>query len=101
MTVRARSSSGSDASINKTGRFQTSLASLEVEVKDIARFPPDGWAFFAFGAGEKATLTAPPLAKTSDCYECHTKHTAVDNTFVQFYPTLLEVARQKGRQPGF
>jgi len=36
------------------------------------------------------------------CVECHTKQTAVERTFVQFYPTLLEVARQKGTlKPGF
>jgi len=36
------------------------------------------------------------------CVECHTKHTAVERTFVQFYPTLLEVARRMGTlKPGF
>ena len=30
-----------------------------------------------------------------------TKHTAVERTFVQFYPTLLEVARRMGTvKPG-
>jgi hypothetical protein len=34
--------------------------------------------------------------------ECHTQHTAVERTFVQFYPTLLEVARRKGTlKPAF
>ena len=85
--------SDSDASINKAGRFQTGFAGLEAEVKD-SRFP-DGWAFFGF---EPAASTAPPLAgeRVAACVECHTKNTAVERTFVQFYPTLLEVARQKG-----
>ena len=41
---------------------------------------------------------AEPLAgdKVAPCVECHTKNTAVERTFVQFYPTLLEVARSKG-----
>jgi acyl carrier protein phosphodiesterase len=30
------------------------------------------------------------------CYSCHTQHAAVDTTFVQFYPTLLEIAKKKG-----
>ena len=30
------------------------------------------------------------------CYSCHLEHGAVDTTFVQFYPTLLEIATQKG-----
>ena len=31
-----------------------------------------------------------------DCYSCHEQHGAVDTTFVQFYPTLIELAKQKG-----
>jgi hypothetical protein len=90
--------SSSEASINKAGRFQTNLVALEAEVKD-SRLP-DGWAFFNFGAKD----VAPPLTgdRAADCVECHTKHTAVERTFVQFYPTLLEVARQKKTlKPGF
>ena len=90
--------SESEGSINKSGRFQTGLVAVEAEVKD-SRFP-DGWAYFNFGSG----TDAPPLAgeQVARCIECHTKHTAVERTFVQFYPTLLEVARQKGTlKPGF
>jgi len=78
------------------GRFQTDLLVLEAEVKD-ARFP-DGWAFFNFGRGTALTDVAAPLSgeAVAPCVECHTKHTAVERTFVQFYPTLLEVARQRG-----
>jgi hypothetical protein len=90
------------ASINKGGRFQTNLRSLEVEVKDTKRFGPDGWAFFLFGAGDRAKERTGPEPKNSDCNACHAEHGAVDNTFVQFYPTLLQVARQKGTlRPGF
>jgi len=35
-----------------------------------------------------------PLKK--DCYSCHREHAAVDTTFVQFYPTLLPIAKHKG-----
>jgi hypothetical protein len=96
---------------NTTGRFQTRLVGLEAEVKD-AKFP-DGWAFYNFRL--KAEATAPaggaalaesvaPLAgkDVASCVECHTKSTAVERTFVQFYPTLLDVARAKGTlNPGF
>ena len=47
---------------------------------------------------------AQPLSgeTLAGCVECHTKHTAVERTFVQFYPTLLEVARRMGTlKPGF
>lgn len=99
LEVRA---SGSDASINKAGRFQTGLAALEAEVKD-SRFP-GGWAFFNFGPARSMKDVTEPLSgqAVAPCVECHTTHTAVERTFVQFYPTLLEVARQKGTlKPGF
>jgi hypothetical protein len=96
-----RSSSG-EGSITKGGRFQTELTGIEAEVKD-SRFP-DGWAFFNFGQARSLKDAAEPLAGQSvaECVDCHTKNTAVERTFVQFYPTLLEVARQKGTlKPGF
>jgi hypothetical protein len=92
-----RSATGTEP--NTTGRFQTDFLALEAEVKD-SRFP-DGWAFYGFqqGAGSAAPLAAK---EAEQCVECHTKHTAVERTFVQFYPTLLEVARKKGTvKPGF
>ncbi len=98
--------SATEAPPNTGGRFQTRLVGLEAEVKD-ARFP-DGWAFYNFRLKPEATVTAAGAAAIADsvaplagqdvasCIECHTKNTAVERTFVQFYPTLLEVARAKG-----
>jgi hypothetical protein len=84
--------SATDAPPNTNGRFQTRLVGIEAEVKD-ARFS-DGWAFFNFrGADNAAPLAGQDVAS---CVECHTKNTAVERTFVQFYPTLLDVARAKG-----
>ena len=94
--------SASEGSINRGGRFATELVLLEAEVKD-DRFP-DGWAFFVFGPGDALAKSAAPLAPgaAAPCVECHTEHAAVERTFVQFYPTLLEVAREKGTlKPGF
>jgi hypothetical protein len=111
--------SATEAPPNTAGRFQTRLVGLEAEVKD-ARFP-DGWAFYNFrlkpdattlkpdatAAADRAAAIAdsvPPLAgkDVASCVECHTKSTAVERTFVQFYPTLLAVARAKGTlNPGF
>jgi hypothetical protein len=88
--------SETNAAPNVGGRYQGEMLGLEAEVKD-TRFP-DGWAFFNFGRAPALTSAAAPL--TGDavraCIECHTQHTAVERTFVQFYPTLLEVARRKG-----
>jgi hypothetical protein len=68
-------------------------------VKD-ARFP-DGWAFYNFRLKPESAAMADSVAPlagkdVASCVECHTKNTAVERTFVQFYPTLLEVARAKG-----
>ena len=84
------------------GRFQAELLAVEAEVKD-SRFP-DGWAFFNFGRASALADSAAPLSGEAvrDCVQCHTEHTAVERTFVQFYPTLLEVARRRGTlKPGF
>jgi hypothetical protein len=81
--------SQSEGSINKGGHFQTSTAAIEVHVKDEKRFAGN-WAFFGFGEGKEAGKQFPASAS---CYSCHRDHGAVDTTFVQFYPTLLDVAR--------
>jgi hypothetical protein len=89
LEVRGATNKGS---INKQGYYQNGeIMGLEVHVKDAARFQ-GGWAFF----GDNDGKPAPQIAHTADCYACHKDHAAVDTTFVQFYPTLLEVARKKG-----
>jgi hypothetical protein len=89
LEVRASTSQGS---INKSGSYQSDLLAIESEVKDTAKFPGTGWAFFAFGKSNTGKL----LPRSEDCYACHRDHGAVDNTFVQFYPLLMDVAKQKG-----
>jgi hypothetical protein len=84
--------SGSHASINKGGHYQEDVVAIEVHVKDESRLP-NKWAFFTFKAGEPS---AKPLPATSSCQTCHEAHGAVDETFVQFYPTLAPIARSKG-----
>jgi hypothetical protein len=81
----------SKGSINKAGNYQSvDVMAREIHVKD-ARFPGK-WAFFGFGE-EK---TAKMIPQSADCYSCHAGHAAVDTTFVQFYPTLLPIAKAKG-----
>ena len=36
------------------------------------------------------------IPTSAGCYSCHAAHAAVDTTFVQFYPTLLPIAKSKG-----
>ena len=79
-------------SINKNGNYQDSeVMGREVHLKDSAHFP-EGWAFFGFNTDKSAKM----IPRTADCYSCHAQHAAVDNTFVQFYPTLLPIATAKG-----
>jgi hypothetical protein len=78
-------------SINKNGQTQSEqVLGRELHVKD-ARLD-GGWGFFAVvdsGIGK-------PIKRPAECYVCHEAHAAVDTTFVQFYPTLLPVAKAKG-----
>ena len=79
-------------SINQRGQFQdTSVNGIEVHVKDEKRFAGK-WAFFEFDSMQKSGTLVPEKAS---CYSCHAAHGAVDTTFVQFYPTLLPLAKEK------
>ena len=92
MLVLEGRKAGTKGSINKNGHFQTGeVMGLEVHVKDEARFPAGKWAFF----NAEDRVTGKLLPKEMDCYSCHDQHGAVDTTFVQFYPTLLEIAKKK------
>lgn len=77
---------------NHKGTSQSSVIGLGVHVKDEARFPGK-WAFFGFQGGE---TTASMIPVTAACYSCHAAQGASDTTFVQFYPTLLPIAKSKG-----
>lgn len=81
----------SRASINQRGNFQdTEIMGFEVHVRDEAK-TPGGWAFYGFD-NEKPAEQIPVAAP---CYSCHQQHAAVATTFVQFYPTLLPIAKEK------
>jgi hypothetical protein len=80
-------------SINNGGRTQGDVLAIEAAVKDTQRFrETGGWAYFGLGLKESAKA----FPATQECYSCHRDNTAVDNTFVQFYPELFAVAKQKG-----
>lgn len=81
----------SKGSINKGGHFQTDLRGIAAAVKDVNRFP-EKWAYFNFALNAESAPANPRQA----CWQCHTQHGAVDNTFVQFYPTLKPIAMKFG-----
>jgi len=84
-------SSATRGSINRGGHYQDAVVGMEAHVKDVGRFPKK-WAFFDLGT---SAATAKPLPANSACQTCHEKSGAVDETFVQFYPTLVPVAKAK------
>jgi hypothetical protein len=92
MFVLEARSSVAKGSINQRGHFQSAFLGMEAEVKDERRFPGK-WAFFDFSHSEDS---AKPIPFSAACYSCHARNGAVDNTFVQFYPTLLDIAKRKG-----
>lgn len=86
-------SSASNGSINKGGHYQDEIVGMEVHLKDEARFPATKWAFFEFGTSARTAKALPP---DLNCQTCHSMNGAVDQTFVQFYPTLIPTAKAKG-----
>ena len=82
--------STSKGSINQHGAFQSGdPVALEAHVHDSKRFK-GGWGFFSFDGAKSATM----IGYEASCYACHQAHAAVDTTFVQFYPTLLPLAKE-------
>src|SRR5262249_37296511 len=84
----------SDDPLSSGGRFQTQVHSREVHIKDASH---GGWLFYVF----RTDQAAKPLPKQELCTDCHGKNAATETTFVQYYPTLVDAAKQHGnyREP--
>ncbi|MEI9995374.1 MAG: cytochrome P460 family protein [Rhizomicrobium sp.] len=83
-----------NVSINLKGFVQTGVQGYTAHVKDTAHDKNRyGWAFYLFGPDDK---TGKLVTDPSLCAECHEKNGAVDTTFVQFYPTLIPIAKEHG-----
>ena len=74
---------------SKDGRFQTQSVGKEVHVKDVSK---GGWKYYIF---RKDAETGKVVRNQTGCDNCHSK-AAVDYTFVEFYPTLIEAAKKNG-----
>ena len=88
LEVRAARQHGS---INRSGNFQGEPQGIEMHLRDSVRFG-DRWVFASFDRSRTGKL----IPQSADCYACHAAHAAVDTTFVQFYPTLLQIAQRLG-----
>jgi hypothetical protein len=91
LEIRTAEANGS-INTGTTGRFQTAVRAVEFAVKDVKRFPNE-WAYFGF---RPDVTSAEPFPESAGCQACHSKNGAVEQTFVQFYPTLFGVAKAKG-----
>lgn len=91
MFVLEERTAESKGSINQGGHFQGELGGIAAAVKDSKRFAGK-WAYFNFGLDAKRARANP----ADSCWSCHNAHGAVDNTFVQFYPTLKPIAMKFG-----
>jgi hypothetical protein len=81
---------GTNTTPARQGQFATDVHMVEMAVKDSKRVP-EGWAYYGFGgpmAGGYRTSAAPQ--PKANCYDCHAKHAARDNVFMQFYGLLNE-----------
>lgn len=88
---------GSNATPARQGQFATDVHVVEMAVKDSRRVP-EGWAYYGFGGpmsgGYRAAAAPQPK---SSCYDCHVKHAARDNVFMQFYGLLNEAAPRRDK----
>ena len=76
-----------NVSINKAGRTQgTDVTGIELHAKIRGE-----WTFYERENDGSERLIPRPAS----CYTCHEQHAAVDTTFIQFYPTLLPIAKAK------
>jgi hypothetical protein len=86
---------GTNAMPARQGQFATDVHMVEMAVKDSKRVP-EGWAYYGFGGpmagGYQAAAAPQPRAR---CFDCHVKHAARDNVFMQFYGLLNEAAPKK------
>jgi hypothetical protein len=90
-------SSATEGSINEGGKYQVARVGLEAHVKDSSR-PGHLWKFYGF---DEKGAPADARGEGNPCTKCHVKNGGVEDTFVQFYPTLLPIARAKGTlRPG-
>jgi hypothetical protein len=90
LVVEQRAAEDMGPSPNHKGICQSSVIGIDLHVKDEARVPGK-WAFFDF----KGNPTASMMPLTARCYSRHDARGAVDTTSVQFYPTLLPIAKNK------
>lgn len=88
-------SSATHSNPNKQGNFQDAFLALEAEVKDSST--PEGWRYYGFGNGSNEAAAF----RRESCFDCHEQNAAVEHSFTQFYPQLLDVAIAAGTlKPG-
>ena len=71
------------------GLYEGEFLAVELAVKDRVN-SDDAWSYFDFSPeeGQNELRKSAKAFATNKCFDCHAEHGAVDNVFVQFYPTL-------------
>ncbi len=76
------------------GAYEGEFLAVELAVKDRAN-SEDAWTYFDFSPeeGQTALRKSAKAFATHKCYDCHAEHGAVDNVFVQYYPSLRRLQK--------
>jgi hypothetical protein len=87
--IKELASVGGKEETSGKGYFMGDFNSLEVTIKDAARFKdePGNWAYFSFDYKTSPKKEAAPHA-TASCNKCHEENAAHDFVFSQDYPVL-------------
>lgn len=87
--IKELTSVGTTRAVSGNGYFEGDFIGLEATVKSTKHFPdePGNWAYFSFGAGEDAKLSAAAF-NTASCNACHETQAQDDFVFTQYYPVL-------------
>ncbi|MEA2719339.1 MAG: hypothetical protein QOJ39_1203 [Candidatus Eremiobacteraeota bacterium] len=96
--LEVRASVARTSSFLSSGLYQGDVVALRMEMRDDARYPKTKWAWFTFqqasNGGWQPVLPQPE--PTTNCWQCHVTHGAVQDSFTQFYPTLFAIAKAHG-----
>ncbi|MDB5070440.1 MAG: cytochrome [Candidatus Eremiobacteraeota bacterium] len=102
--LEVRTSVARTSSFLSNGLYQGDVLDqgLRMEMRDDARYPKTKWAWFTFqkapGGGWQPLGSQPE--PTTNCWQCHVTHGAVQDSFTQFYPTLFAIAKAHGTVKG-
>ncbi|MEN8374000.1 MAG: cytochrome P460 family protein [Gemmatimonadota bacterium] len=86
---------GVQAAPRENGFYEERFVAMEIAVKDAERFE-DGWGYTNFVIEDEVpSATGEAMPPGNGCFECHAEHAGNDNVFVQFYPAIRRLDRER------